>query len=96
MLSAPTCKVSSWRHVQFQDERASPPCPFLAAVAEEQSAQQAGRVGELQEQLQRLEEAVKDLKPQLGRTEASAKDLKQQVEILAANYKEIAEVLRVV
>ena len=54
----------------------------------------AGRVvGELQEQVQRLEESVKDLKPQLGRTEASAKDLKQQVEILAANYKEIAGVL---
>ena len=56
--------------------------------------QQAEWVGELQEQVQRLEESVKDLKPQLGRTEASAKDLKQQVEILAANYKEIAEVLR--
>ena len=54
--------------------------------------QQAEWVGELQEQVQRLEESVKDLKPQLGRTEASAKDLKQQVEILAANYKEIAEV----
>ena len=35
------------------------------------------RVGELQEQVQRLEEAVKDLKPQLGRTEALAEDLKQ-------------------
>ena len=48
---------------------------------------------ELQEQVQRLEEAVKDLQPQLGRTEALEEDLKQQVEFLAANYKEIAEVL---
>ena len=56
--------------------------------------QQAEWVGELQEQVQRLEESVKDLKPQLGRTEALAEDLKQQVELLAANYKEIAEVLR--
>ena len=55
---------------------------------------QAGRVGESQEQLQRLEEAVKDLKPQFGRTEALAEDLKQQVKCLAANYKEIAKVLR--
>ena len=69
----------------------------LTALSKQYKAemeQQAGRVGELQEQVQRLEESVKDLKPQLGRTEASAKDLKQQVEILAANYKEIAEVLR--
>ena len=36
-------------------------------------------VGELQEQVQRLEESVKDLKPQLGRTEALAGDLKEQV-----------------
>ena len=55
---------------------------------------QAGRFGELQKQVQRLEEAVKDLKPQLGRTEASAKDLKQQVELLRRDYKEIAGVLR--
>ena len=55
---------------------------------------QAEWVGELQEQVQRLEEAVKDLKSQLGRTGALAEDLKQQVEILAANYKEIAGVLR--
>ena len=34
--------------------------------------QQAEWVGELQEQVQRLEESVKDLKPQLGRTEALA------------------------
>ena len=43
--------------------------------------------GELQEQVQRLEEAVKDLKPPLRRTEKLAEDLKQQVELLAANYK---------
>ena len=36
-----------------------------------------------EEQVQRLEEAVKDLKPQLGRIEALAKDLKEQVEFLA-------------
>ena len=53
--------------------------------------QQAGRVGELQEQLQRLEEAVKDLKPQLGRTEALAEDLKQQVKRLAKDYRKIAD-----
>ena len=52
------------------------------------------RVGELQKQVQQLEEAVKDLKPQLGQTEALAEDLKQQVKRLAADYKEIAEVLR--
>ena len=51
------------------------------------------RVGELQEQEQRLEEAVKDLGPQLGRTEALAGDLKEQVELLRADYREIAEVL---
>ena len=56
--------------------------------------QQVGRVGELQKQVQRLEEAVKDLKPQLGRTEALAEDLKRQVKRLAADYKGIAEVLR--
>ena len=62
----------------------------LSKQYEAEMEQQAEWVGELQEQVQRLEESVKDLKPQLGRTEASAKDLKQQVEILAANYKEIA------
>ena len=66
----------------------------LSKQYEAEMEQQAGRIGECKEQVQRLEEAVKDLKPQLGRTEASAKDLKEQVEILAANYKEIAEVLR--
>ena len=66
----------------------------LSKQYEAEMEQQAEWVGELQEQVQRLEESVKDLKPQLGRTEASAKDLKQQVEILAANYKEIAKVLR--
>ena len=54
---------------------------------------QAERFGELQEQVQRLEEAEKDLKPQLGRTEALAEDLKQQVQLLVADYSEIAEVL---
>ena len=66
----------------------------LSKQYEAQMGQQAGRVGELQEQVQRLEESVKDLKPQLGRTEASAKDLKQQVELLRRDYKEIAGVLR--
>ena len=55
---------------------------------------QAEWVGELQEQVQRLEEAVKDLKPQLGRTGALAEDLKQQVELVRADYREIAKVLR--
>ena len=66
----------------------------LSKQYEAEMEQQAEWVGELQEQVRRLEESVKDLKPPLVRTEASAKDLKQQVEILAANYKEIAEVLR--
>ena len=66
----------------------------LSKQYEAEMGQQAGRVGELQEQVQRLEESVKDLKPQLGRTEASAKDLKQQVELLRRDYKEIAGVLR--
>ena len=44
----------------------------LSKQYEAEMGQQAGRVGELQEQVQRLEESVKDLKPQLGRTEASA------------------------
>ena len=65
----------------------------LSKQYEAEMEQQAERVGELQEQVQRLEEAVKDLKPQLGRNEKLAEDLKQQVELLAANYKEIAEVL---
>ena len=51
---------------------------------------QAEWVGELQEQVQRLEESVKDLKPPLGRTEALAEDLKRQVELLRRDYKEIA------
>ena len=49
----------------------------LSKQYEAEMEQQAGRGGELQEQLQRLEEAVKDLKPQLGRTEARAEDLKE-------------------
>ena len=60
----------------------------------EHGKQQAEWVGELQEQMQRLEEAVKDLKPQLGQTVALAEDLKRQVKRLAADYKQIAEVLR--
>ena len=51
----------------------------LSKQYEAEMEQQAEWVGELQEQVQRLEESVKDLKPQLGRTEASAKDLKEQV-----------------
>ena len=70
----------------------------LTALSKQYEAQmqrqQAEWVGELQEQVQRLEESVKDLKPQLGRTEALAEDLKQQVELLRRDYKEIAEVLR--
>ena len=66
----------------------------LSKQYEAEREQQAEWVGELQEQVQRLEESVKDLKPQLGRTEALAEDLKEQVELLAADYKEIAEVLR--
>ena len=64
----------------------------LSKQYEAEMEQQAGRIGECKEQVQRLEEAVKDLKPQLGRTEALAEDLKQQVKRLAADYKEIAEV----
>ena len=47
----------------------------LAKQYEEEMEQQAERVGILQEQVQRLEAAVKDLQPQLGRTEALAEDL---------------------
>ena len=65
----------------------------LSKQYEAEMEQQAGRVGELQEQLQRLEEAVKDLNPQLGRTEARAEDLKELVELLAEDYREIAAVL---
>ena len=69
----------------------------LTALSKQYEAEmehQSEWVGELQEQVQRLEEAVKDLKPQLGRTGALAEDLKQQVELLRRDYKEIAEVLR--
>ena len=59
----------------------------LSKQYEAEMEQQAGRVGELQEQLQRLEEAVKDLKPQLGRTEALAEDLKQQVKTLGSGLQ---------
>ena len=71
----------------------------LTALSKQYKAemeQQAEWVGELQEQVQRLEESVKDLQPQLGRTEALAEDLKQQVKLLRRDYKEIAGVLRVV
>ena len=68
----------------------------LSKQYEAEMEQQAEWAGELQEQVQRLEESVKDLKPQLGRTEALAEDLKQQVELLRRDYREIAEVLRVV
>ena len=66
----------------------------LSKQYEAEMEQQAERVGELQEQVQRLEESVKDLKPQLGRTEALAEDLKQQVKLLRRDYREIAGVLR--
>ena len=69
----------------------------LTALSKQYEAEmehQAEWVGELQEQVQQLEEAVKDLKPQLGRTGALAEDLKQQVESLRADYREIAKVLR--
>ena len=49
----------------------------MAKQYEEETEQQAERVGISQEQVQRLEAAVKDLQPQLGRTEALAEDLKQ-------------------
>ena len=66
----------------------------LSKQYEAEMEQQAEWVGGLQEQVQRLEEAVKDLKPQLGRTEALAEDLKRQVESLAADYKEITDSAR--
>ena len=40
----------------------------LSKQYEAEMEQQAERVGELQKQVQRLEEAVKDLKPQIGQT----------------------------
>ena len=55
--------------------------------------QQVEWAGELQEQVQRLEESVQDLQPQLGRTEKLAEDLKQQVEQMRRDYREIADVL---
>ena len=66
----------------------------LSEQYEREQRRQAEQVEALQEQMQRLEEAVKDLKPQLGQTEALAEDLKRQVKRLAADYKQIAEVLR--
>ena len=66
----------------------------LSEQYEREQRRQAEQVEALQEQMQRLEEAVKDLKPQLGQTVALAEDLKRQVKRLAADYKQIAEVLR--
>ena len=68
----------------------------LTALSKQYEAEmehQSEWVGELQEQVQRLEESVKDLQPQLGRTEALAADLKEQVKLLRRDYKEIADVL---
>ena len=59
----------------------------LSKQYEAEMEQQAEWVGELQEQVQRLEESVKDLKPQLGRTEALAEDLKQQVKLLRSGLQ---------
>ena len=69
----------------------------LTALSKQYEAEmehQSEWVGELQEQVQRLEESVKGLKPQLGRTEKLAAGLKQQVKRLAKDYRDIAEVLR--
>ena len=68
----------------------------LAALSKQYEAeqvQQAVRVEELKEQVQRLEEAVKDLKPQLTQTGTLAEDLNQQVKRLATDYKDLAKVL---
>ena len=65
----------------------------LSKQYEAEMGQQAERFGELQQQVQRLEKAIKDLKPQLGRTGALAEDLKRQVKLLAQDYRGIAEVL---
>ena len=54
----------------------------LSKQYEAEMEQQAEWVGELQEQVQRLEESVKDLKPQLGRTEASAKEFEEASQAL--------------
>ena len=66
----------------------------LSKQYEAEMEQQAEWVGELQQQVQRLEESVKDLQPQLEQTAARTEDLKRQVDLLAADYKQIAEVLR--
>ena len=65
----------------------------LSEQYEREQRRQAERAGELQEQVQRLEEAVKDLKPQLEQTAARTEDLNRQVKRLAADYKQIAAVL---
>ena len=46
----------------------------LSKQYEAEMAQQAEQVGTLQNQVQRLEEAVQDLKPQLERSEVLAED----------------------
>ena len=67
----------------------------LSKQYEAEMEQQAERVGELQEQVQRLEESVKDLKPQLGRTEALGQGFEGASQAgLRRDYKEIAKVLR--
>ena len=66
----------------------------LSEQYEREQRRQAEQVEALQEQMQRLEEAVKDLKPQLGQTVALAGDLKEQVAGLRRDYREIAKVLR--
>ena len=67
----------------------------LSKQYEAEMEQQAERVGELQEQVQRLEESVNDLKPQLGRTEALAGGFEGANQAgLRRDYREIAKVLR--
>ena len=65
----------------------------LSKRYEAEMEQQAEWVGELQEQVQRLEESVKDLKPQLGRTEAlgqgfeaASRDLEQRTTRRSPKY----------
>ena len=65
----------------------------LSAQYEREQKQQAERVEDLRQQMQRLEEAVKDLQPQLGRTAGLAEDLQRQVKLLAKDYRHIAAVL---
>ena len=60
----------------------------LSKQYEAEMEQQAERVGELQKQVQRLEEAVKDLKPQLGQTEALSGGFGQANQTLGSGLKE--------